>query len=534
MSSLAGTWSLVRFVLKRDRLRLGVWIAILGLVPVGTASAFAGLYTTELSRQELAATVASNPAMVAFLGPVHASNIGALTAWRIGTLGSLLVALMAVLTMIRHTRDEEETGRRELLGSTVVGRNAPLSAALVVTVAAGLAIGMILAGGLVGLELPVAGAVAYGLGFAGVAIVFAAIGAIAAQLTEGAAAARGIGVAAAGLVFLLRMVGDGGAGNGLSWLTWLSPIGWFSRLRPFADEQWWVLLLWLGGGLACGVVAFGLSARRDVGAGVFPPRPGPAVGGPRLGSSGGLAWRLQRGSLIGWTVGLMAIGAVYGSVGDSIGDMLDDNPQLAEIFELIGGEQGITDVFFSAAVGIMAIVASAYAIRAVLRLRAEEDEMKAELILATATPRIRWAASHLLFGLAGPALMLILGGAVAGATYGLIIGDVAGQVSRVVGSAMIQLPAVWVLIGIAMALFGIAPRLASVSWAALVVFLLLGQLGQILQFPQWSLNLSPFSHIPLIPAESLRVLPLVLLALVATGLVAAGLVGFRRRDIAAG
>jgi ABC-2 type transport system permease protein len=238
--------------------------------------------------------------------------------------------------------------------------------------------------------------------------------------------------------------------------------------------------------------------------------------------------------LIGWTIGLMAIGAVYGSVGDSIGDMLDDNPQLAEIFEMIGGEQGITDIFFSAAVGILAIVSSAYAIRAVLRLRAEEDEMKAEPILATATPRTRWAASHLFFGLVGPALMLTLGGAVAGATYGLIIGDVVGQMSRVVGLAMIQLPAVWVLTGIAMALFGIAPRLASVSWAALVVFLLLGQLGQILQFPQWSLNLSPFSHIPLTPAESLRALPLILLGLVATGLVAAGLVGFRRRDIAAG
>lgn len=533
MSSLVGTWSLVRFILKRDRLRLAVWVGVLGIVPVGTASAFAGLYVTEASRMELAGTVASNPAMVAMLGPIHDSNIGALTAWRIGTLGSLLVALMAVLTMIRHTREEEEAGRRELLGSTVVGRHAPLSAALVVTSAAGLAIGLIIAGGLIGLDLPVSGALAYGVGFAGAALVFAAVGGIAAQLTQGAAAAKGIGVAVAGLAFLMRMAGDGAA-NGLSWLTWISPLGWFSKLRPFAGEEWWVISLWLGLALLSSIVAFGLAAQRDVGAGVFPPRPGPAVGGPRLAGVGGLAWRLQRGSLVGWSVGLMAIGGVYGSVGDSIGDMLEDSPQLAEIFELLGGEQAITDVFFSTAVGILALIASAYAIRGVLRLRVEEEEMRADPVLATATPRTRWATSHLVFGIVGPALMLVLGAAVAGATHGVIVGDVTGRASQVIGAALIQLPAVWVLTGIAIALFGLAPRFASVSWGVLVVFLLLGQLGQILQFPQWSLNLSPFSHIPLIPAESLSLTPLLTLGVIAVALIWAGLTGFRRRDVGVG
>ena len=36
------------------------------------------------------------------------------------------------LTVIRNTREEEETGRRELLGSTVMGRHASLTAALLV------------------------------------------------------------------------------------------------------------------------------------------------------------------------------------------------------------------------------------------------------------------------------------------------------------------------------------------------------------------------------------------------------------------
>ena len=96
------------------------------------------------------------------------------------------------------------------------------------------------------------------------------------------------------------------------------------------------------------------------------------------------------------------IGIVYGGVADGIGGFLTDSPQLAEIFELLGGEQAITDAFFSAAMGIMALVASAYSIRSVLRMRAEEEVLRAELVLATATRRLRWVGSHLFFAIVGP------------------------------------------------------------------------------------------------------------------------------------
>ena len=175
--------------------------------------------------------------------------------------------------MIRHTREEEETGRRELLGATVVGRHAPLVAALAVTIGAGLLVAGLLTAGLAGVGLPLAGSFAFGLGYAGVAAVFAGIGAVAAQLTEASSTARGIGVGVAGVTFLLRMTGDSG-GEATEWVAWLSPIGWFSRLRPFADEQWWVLVLWLGLSAALITTAALVASRRDVGAGALPPRPG--------------------------------------------------------------------------------------------------------------------------------------------------------------------------------------------------------------------------------------------------------------------
>jgi ABC-2 type transport system permease protein len=253
-----------------------------------------------------------------------------------------------------------------------------------------------------------------------------------------------------------------------------------------------------------------------------------------LGSALGLAWRLHRGSVFAWTAGLAVLGGVYGGAADSVGDMLEGNPQLREIFEQLGGEQGLTDAFFSAAVGIIAIVTSAYAIRAVLRLQVEEEGLRAEPILATATPRVGWAWSHLLFGILGPVLILAVAGLVSGATYGAITGDVAGQAARVLGAAVVQVPAVWVLSGTAMALYGLAPSRTGLSWGVLVLSLILGQLGQILQFPQWTLNLSPFSHVPLFPAEGLEVLPLAILVAISAVLVGVGLAAFRRRDVASG
>jgi ABC-2 type transport system permease protein len=135
------------------------------------------------------------------------------------------------------------------------------------------------------------------------------------------------------------------------------------------------------------------------------------------------------------------------------------------------------------------------------------------------------------YGLVGPVVILALAGLLGGVTYGVISGDVAEQVPRVLAAAMVQLPAVWVLTGIAMALYGLAPGLVGLSWGALIACLVLGQLGQILQFPQWTLNLSPFTHTPNFPAQDIDFVPIVALLAIAIVLIGAGLIGFRRRDI---
>jgi ABC-2 type transport system permease protein len=531
MSTLAGTGGLVRLILRRDRFLLPLWILVLAILPIQTAAAIDQFYSTPAALRELYGTVVSTPGLLALLGPVFDATLGALTVWRAGLVFTV-VGLASLLTVIRHTRTDEEAGRRELLGSTVVGRNAPLAAALLVTFAADLVLGAVLAAGMLGLGLPATGSVAYGLSVAAAGWTFATVGAVAAQLTEGAGGARGIGLGALGLAYLLRAAGDtAGSDSALGWLSWLSPIGWAQQTRPYAGERWWVFALPVGLVVVLATVAFALLARRDVGAGVLPARLGPATAAPWLRSPLALAWRLHRGMLLAWTAGFAVMGAVIGSVADSVNDMASESSQLRDLLQRLGGEKALSDAYIAGAMVIFALAAAGYAIQATLRLRAEEESLRAELVLATAVSRRQWAMSHLTFGLLGPALALAASGLAEGLVYGLVSGDVGRELPRVLAGALVQLPAVLVLSGTAMALFGLLPRLAPASWAALAVFALLVLLGPLMQLSQWILDVSPFTHIPKVPGADVSATPLVWLLAVTAVLIAAGLAGFRRRDL---
>ncbi|MFI0411048.1 ABC transporter permease [Actinomadura sp. 3N508] len=532
MSALVGTGGLVRLILRRDRFLLPAWVIVLALIPMGFVGATDSLYPEVADRLQYARTTGTNPTFLALYGPMYDTSLGSIIAQRSGFI-PVVVAIISALMVVRHTRTEEEAGRRELLGATVTGRGSGLAAALIVTMAANLVLAVLLAAGLASQGLPFAGSLALGLQLAAAGCLFAAVAGVTAQLSEGAGAARGIALASLGVAFAVRMAADvGGAGNGLSWLGWVSPFGWINRLRAFGGERWWTLALVAVLIAALVAAAAALQARRDVGAGILPPSLGPSAASARLSGPFGLGWRLQSRPLYGWLAGFAALGVVYGALAKGIRDMVEDNPELEEIFTKIGGQSGITDAYFASVMSMLGLIVAAYAVSAALRLRTEESGQRAEPLLATATGRLRWASSHLVFALLGPAVALAVAGGAAGLTHGLNAGDVGGELPRVLGAAMAQLPAVWLVAAIALALFGLAPRLtAGGAWAAVGLFGLLTLFGASLDLDQRVLDVSPFAHIPKI-GQDFAVMPLVWLAALAAVLAALGLAGFRRRDLA--
>ncbi|GAA1342564.1 ABC transporter permease [Saccharothrix algeriensis] len=532
MSALVGTGSLVRLALRRDRLLLPVWVVGLVGIALSTASGLRELYGTEELRRQLGATAGANPAFLAMLGPIHdPASVGGLLVWRWGVFGALLTGLMAMFLVTRHTRAEEETGRWELVGSAVTGRHAPLAAAVAVACLASLLIGVLVALGLVGLGERAGGSFALGLAFTAAGWAFTGVGAVAAQLTGSARGANAVSGAVLGAAYLLRAVGDAAGEHGPTWLTWLSPIGWLEQVRAFAGDRWWVLLLSV---LLCAALvgaASVLVARRDLGGGLLPARLGPARAAGSLGSAFGLAWRLQRGVLLGWALGLFVLGGVYGAVARGVEQMLEGNPALAGIIERMGGSGAVVDVYLASVLGVVGLFGAIYAVQATLRLRSEEAGSRAEPVLATPVRRASWVAGHLVLATAGVVVVLAAAGLGAGLVHGARVGDVGGQVGRLVGAALVHAPAVWVVAGLALALFGLLPRLTAVSWAFPVLFLVLGQLGPLLRLDRWVVDLSPFTHVPKAPGAEVSATPLVWLTATAAALMAAGVLGFRRRDV---
>jgi ABC-2 type transport system permease protein len=525
-TSLTGTRALVRFALRRDRVRIVVWIAAIVVLVLVTASSVKGLYPTPQSLRDAAALVEGNPAAIAFNGPVQGiDTIGGRVAFEAGSTTLVIVALMSLFMTTHLTRADEEAGRLELVRATVVGRHAPLAAAVVVVGAMNVVTGALVGAGLVAEGLPVTGSVVFGLHLAVLGVVFGAIASVAAQVTEVARVASGLTGAVLGVAFALRAAGDMGDGT----LSWASPIGWVQKARPYANERWWPLLVAGGAAAAIQALAVRLSMRRDAGAGLLASRSGPASASPALGRPLGLALRLQRASLLWWGIGVLALGLVYGSVADQIDEFVQDNEAMRDFVARSGGAS-LTDSFLGTTLLILALIAAGFAVQSVLRLRSEETALRAEPVLVAGASRRTWAGSHLAVAMAGSTLVVVLGGCGLGLAYGLIIGDL-GQVPRLAAASLVQVPAVWVLIGSSFALVGLAPRASAAAWGSVFVCFVVGFLGEVLRLPRWLRDVSPFEHAPLVPAEHLSVMPLVVTALVAAALLAAGAVGLRRRDI---
>ena len=527
---LVGTWQLTRLALRRDRIILPIWILLLGIMPATSSGTFETLYPTAAERAGLTASMGANPSLALIYGPAFdLSTSGGFTAWRLGGFLALIIALMAVFTVTRHTRAEEDTGRAELLASAVVGRYAALSAAVLVSAGASVLIGLIEVGLMVGAKLPSTGAIALGAATAMTGIVFTAIAAVAVQVAEYSRTANGIGATAVGAAFLLRAVGD--STSDATWVSWLSPIGWSQQVRPFADERWWVFLLPIAATVVIGAIGYALLPRRDVGTGIIPPRPGPAEAAATLRSPFALAWRLQRGPMIGWLIGTAVSAAVFGSVASGIGDVVGSSEQAKEIFQRLGGTDGLIDAFMAAMVGMFAMTISLYGVQAALRIRGEETAIRVEPLLATGAGRLRVAASHLVFAFAGTALMIVVSGVLLGLSNGLRSGDIGGSIGDMAVASLAQLPAIWVIVGLAVTLFGLAPKFSTAAWAIAGVALLLSLFGPVFNLPEAVLDASPFAHVPKLPSAEFTATPLIWLAGIAAVALAAGLMGWRRRDV---
>ena len=529
MSALAGTPTLLRLAWRRDRVLIPVSLLALTALSVGSAQATLALYPTDAAAREGLGSVLANPSIVAMYGPLAAENRGALSVFKTVLMGAVLVGLLAYAVVRRHTRVEEEVGRFELVGAGVVGRRAPLTAAMVLAGLAVVTAGVLSTVGLIAVGLDVTGSVALGVAWVVVGVSMIGVTAVAAQLTTSARACAGIALGVLGVMFLVRAVGDT-AGGSAQVLTWASPLGWATCVGAYGPNRLWVLGPALLLAAALIGLAFALLDRRDVGSGLLAARPGPDRARPRLGTPMGLVQRLDRPSAIGTLVAFLVLGGVLGGIMTSVADMTSD-PGVVDMLKMLGGSAGtVTDIFLATELTFVAVGAAAAGIALALRPASEERSGRAESVLATATSREAWFGAHALHAFALPAVLLVVLALVVAVVSGGQ-GEVPG-VGTLLAAAVVRLPAVAVVVAIALLAVGAVPHLSSaIAWGGLAVAFGLGELGSTVGLPTWLIEVSPFAHVPQMPGGQFELAPTVVLTAIAAGITGLAFAAYRRRDV---
>ncbi|MGV9193573.1 ABC transporter permease [Microbacterium sp. MC2] len=530
---LTGMGELLRFLLRRDRVRLPAWVLGLTLLLAYFANAL-GLVLDDESLRSFAA-FAANPVMALIGGPGYGFDDITLGRFLVGLYGVFLMigaALMSIMTVTRHTRLEEQTGRAELVRANVVGRHAPLAAALV------LVVGMnVVMTGLMAVTFqvsPAAGPLSSGVLFAcsigAVGLVFAGVAAVTVQFSPFSRAASGIAGAVLAGAFLVRGLGDMSRvqDGDLAWLSWLSPFGWSQQTAPLTLDRWWPLLISLTAFVVLAAAGFALQSRRDLAAGILPDRLGGAAAPAWLRGPVSLAFRLQRAALAWWSLALLVAGLTFGAF---VQPMAENAAGMPEVFlQAFGGAEGMIDGYLGFMGVYFAMMVAVQAILAVQALRGEEQEVRTEPVLAAAVSRSGWLLSWVLVSGVGAVWLLTLAGLGTGLGAALATGD-GDLFGPVLWGHLVHAPAVWVLLAGTAALYGAAPRLIGLLWIVFGYGAVVSLFGDMLQLEDGVLATSVFRHVGQHPAEDIAWPAVGALTVVAGLLVALGVAGFRRRDL---
>ncbi|MBS4101151.1 ABC transporter permease [Tsukamurella paurometabola] len=523
---LHGTTALIRVHLRTMGVQTAVTVAGIAGIVVAVMTGVLSLFETAESRTRYAATMGSSPATAAINGRGHdLDTIGGIATYEVGFFGLLVLPALVLALTIRSARGQEDLGRVDLVTAARVGRLAPLAAPMTVAFAAIAAAATGIAIGATAVGHDGAGSARYALAVALYLGTVAGFGFLCGEVVQSARGAAGFAFGVLGLLYLVRAVVDGRSLD----LPWLTPASWLAAARPFSTAPpAWPYLALAGTTILAGAAALRLRSRRDLGAGVLPPRPGPATG--RIRTPLALAAHLSRGAGTEWLAGVAAWGVVMGLLAQEMRSMIGGNPEIARA--LTGSGSGAPDdalVYLSTVV--IGVAAAGVGVQMVGRLAAEESAGRFALVLSGAVSRPAWVAASGAVVAAQIVAVLVVG-AVAFGTGATLAGSPWPTSTSAAGAVLVYGAAAALITSVALALFAWSPRRAALAWALPVWALLVALLAETLRMPQWLRDTSPLHWLGRLPMDSLD--PVATAVILATTLTLLAL-GFRRltvRDVA--
>jgi ABC-2 type transport system permease protein len=515
----------LRFICRRERAASVIWVVCIAGLSTMFAALYPGLLPTQAAAAELAATM-NNPAMVAMMGPVYGmENLtqASVMAQECLIWFFIIIAVMNIFLVNRHTRADEELGRLEMLCALPVGRLTCSLAAITFAFLANVLVSLMTAGLLLVLGIggtTASGALAYGFAIGAVGFMFAGLTLLLAQLFSTAHLVSGVGLASLGLFYMLRALGDV-RGNVVSDI---SPLGLGLKVEAFYRNDMAPVLIIVAEGVLLSVIALAICSVRDYGTGIIPARKGRANASRLLRSPLGFAWRVSTGTVLGWSAGLFLLGASFGSVCADINSFVENNEMMRDIIGA-GGGNALLDGYVAMIFALMSIAVSVPAVLTVMKIRSEEKRGRLDQIFGRAVPRLKLYGAFIVVAIMESVVMeflLAAGLAAAGGELAL---------PALLKAGFSYLPATWVMTGVAVLLVGAVPKLSALVWAALGYSFVALYMGRVMDVPELIVKITPFGSIPQLPVQEFTAVPLIALTVTAAALAALGLWRFRERDI---
>ncbi|MCU9612901.1 ABC transporter permease [Caldibacillus lycopersici] len=518
------------FILKRDRIRILIWIIGIVFFTLIVPPALAELYPTQQDRDAFAITM-ENPAMVAMAGQADTSHytIGVMTAHEMLLFTALVVGLMSILLVNRHTRSDEEDGRVEMLRSLPVGRLSNMNASLLVLTITNIVLAFVTAIGLfaLGIEsMDLQGSLLYGALLGGTGIFFAALTAVFAQISENARGTFGFSIAFLLLLYLVRAIGD--VSNEA--LSWISPLGWVTKAQVYGENNWWLLLLLIVVSFILMVVANYLYAIRDLGSGLIRAKSGRKYASWFLQSPAGLALRLMRNGIIGWAIGMFVLGASYGSVMGDLDSFFSGSEMLSQMVLDAEGEFSVIEQFIPMLMVVIAITATISPVLSMLKLYGEEKKNHIEHLIVRAVSRPKLMVTFLIISFVNAFIMLSLA-AIGFWSAGAASVEGGLDFGMIYTAAIAHFPAIVCMISIAALLVGFLPRFSSFVWLYVFYSFIVLYLGGLFHFPDWVGKLSPFGYISQLPIEDVNIVAEIVLLVLSIAIMIIAVVTYNKRDI---
>ena len=522
------TLKLTRFILRKERTFIIVWIATLLMIAGVMLITFENRFTAEDLMGLL--ILKDNPAHVALQGPFFAVDnflVGHFYAVEMHLFTLMAVSTLNIFLIMQNTRGDEEKGRYEVLRSLPIGRLSALHAAMIVAVIVNVILalshGVLLS--VLGISgIAMAGAFTYGASLAVTGLFFAALSAFLSQLSHSTRTVTGYAFIALIVSYLLRAVGDVTAES----LSLISPLGLPLRAEAFVSNHLWPFFIMLILAFALCALAYFLNAGRDIGQGILAEKQGRGCASVFLRTPLGLSWRQNRNTLFAWAVGMFGFGAALGGILRDAEHFVGEDGAFQMLLPITADFSAIELYVMFLNVGF-AVVCIAPVLSLVFKVLREEKEGRAEPVLSRATSRPHYLLSFAAIALLASILLPFVTSLGLWSVSSLML-EMPLALGSTVNAMMIYIPALWVMLALGIFFIGCMPKASMLCWAYFTYAFIVGFFGELLNMPPWAMRLSPFTHVPQLPQEEVCFITLLILTAVALALTLFGLVFYRRRD----